>query len=247
MSSLIKAGSDRHAATGFAGFSLRDISRDAEAYLSEARARGEQIIADAQVQAAQEKASIVEQARRQGHAEGMAAGRKAGHEAALAEATSRFANDQKHLVDAMTLMISQFEGRRERFLAQSRQDVVLLAVAIARRLYGKLAGMESIAADVATESVDAALAYVRSATDVLIRIHPSDAGAVETFVDMQSGRTLAGKHVRILEDDTLDRGGIVVETADTTVDADITSRIDQIASELAAQWRERSKELSLES
>ncbi|MCB9851820.1 MAG: hypothetical protein H6819_01890 [Phycisphaerales bacterium] len=245
MSSLIKAGSQRTLASGFAGVSLRDISREADAYLADARARADEIIAEALAEAEREKAAIREQSRREGHAEGMEAGRKAGHEAALADAKARFATDQKELVGVMVELISQFAEKRERFFAQSRQDVVLLGVAIARRLCVKLSALDGVAGDIATQAAEEALAYVRGATDVTIRVNPDDAAMMDAFVDLQSRRTLDGKHVRVAEDESIDRGGVVVETADTTVDANVTSRIDQIASELAARWRERTKELSL--
>lgn len=247
MSALIKAGTQRSVASGFAGFSLRDISREAEAYLADARARGEQIVAEARQQAEQERASVREQARREGHAEGMAAGRKSGHDAALAEATAQFTADQKQLVATMEGLIRQFTEKRDRFFSQSRQDVVLLGIAIARRLVGKLADMDGMAGDIATQAAEEALSYVRSATDVTIRVHPSDASIMDAFVDLTSRRMFDGTHVRITEDDAIDRGGVVVESADTTVDANVTSRIDHIAGELAARWRERTKELSLES
>lgn len=247
MSALIKAGTHRTVASGHAGFSLRDISREAEVYLADARARAAQIVAEAGAQVEQERAAAFEQARKEGFAEGMAAGQKAGRDAALNEAKKKFAADQAALVGTMDELVKQFTEKRDRFFAQARQDTVLLGVAIARRLYGKLAAMDTIAGETATEAAAEALSYVRAATDVTIRVNPNDAAAMDAFVDLKTRRTFDGKHVRVAEDEAIDRGGVVVESADTTVDANVTSRIDQIASELAARWRERSKELSLES
>ncbi|HPF37266.1 MAG TPA: FliH/SctL family protein [Phycisphaerae bacterium] len=245
MSSLIKAGSQRMAAAGLAGVSLRDIHREAESYLAEARARADEIIAEAVADAERNKSAIHEQSRRQGFAEGMETGRREGHEAALADARKRFAEDQKKLVSMMVELISQFVEKRERFFAQSRQDVVLLGVAIARRLCERLTASDEFAAEISRQAVEEALACVRSATDVAIRVHPEDASLMDAFVDTRSQRGVDGRHVRVVEDAAIDRGGVIVETADTTVDANVTSRIDQIASELAARWRERTEELNL--
>lgn len=245
MSALIKAGTQRTLASGFAGVNLRDIHREAEAYLADARALGEQIVAEARAQAEQEKTAIFEKARRDAHAEGLASGREAGHAEALAAAQSKFTADQKALIATMNELVKQFSEKRDRFFAQARQDVVLLGVAIARRLYAKLAEMDGIAGETATQAAEEALSYVRAASDVTIRVNPNDASAMDTFVELKTRRTFDGKHVRVAEDEAVDRGGVVVESADTTVDANITSRIDQMASELAARWRERSKELSL--
>jgi len=51
--------------------------------------------------------------------------------------------------------------------------------------------------------------------------------------------------VRLVEDATVARGGAVVSTADCEVDATAQSRIERIADELLATWRERAAALGI--
>jgi flagellar assembly protein FliH len=247
MSALIKAGSTRTIATGFANLNLRDIAREAEAHLSGARARGNEVVDAAVAEANRQRLQILEKARQEGYAAGLKEGRKAGVAAALAESRKRFDTDQTNLVALMTDAVKQFSENREQFIAAARRDVLLLAVAIARKIVSAITESNASSIDVATEAAGEALNLVRTATDVEVRVNPDDAGGMETFVEDLKTRLRDGRHVRVIEDAEVSRGGVRVVTADTTVDGSIESRVNRIAQELVAGWRERSKELSLES
>ncbi len=243
---IIKAGDTRVSTRGMYGLDLRDISRQADLMLSEARAEAESIIADARRQGHDQRQAILEEARREGHAKGLAEGQAAGREAGLTECRRQFADQQADLISSLTGLFEAFSARREQMYLAARRDVVILAVAIARRISRKLTAIEDMALDAATEACAEALDLVREATDATVRIHPQDRAALQRVAEELAGSMESARHIRLVEDDSISRGGVIVETAESTIDATVDARVERIADELVTDWRERSRTLSLE-
>ncbi|MFQ5411331.1 MAG: FliH/SctL family protein, partial [Phycisphaerae bacterium] len=186
-------------------------------------------------------------AHREGFEKGMAEGRAEGHDAALAEARERFERDQSTLVSTVTNLVENFDQRRERLYTAARRDVVVLAIAIGARIAGRFARMEGIDTGAAEQACSEALRLVEKATDVVIRTHPEDAAAIQLLSDRLESAFRTNRHVRIVEDEGIARGGVAVEAADGKIDASIQARVDRIADELVSDWRKRMKALSIES
>jgi flagellar assembly protein FliH len=243
---LIKAGDARVLTRGMYGLDLRDISRQADATLSEARAEAERIVADALQQGQEQRQAVLQEARREGYEKGLAEGRAAGQEAGLTQCRQEFADQQADLISSLTGLFEAFSARREQMYLAARRDVVVLAVAIARRLARKLTAIEEVASDAATEACAEALELVRGATDATVRIHPRDRAALQRVAEELAGSMESSRHIRLLDDASVGRGGVIVETAESTIDATIDARVERIADELVTDWRERTKALSLE-
>lgn len=245
-SGVIKAEVAHSLAGGLCSVDLRDIAAQAEAMLAAARAEADQIVASARDEARAQSEAIRQDAHREGHKEGLAQGQAQGQAAALAEARERFTQDQDSLVSALTDLLAAFAAKREQMYLAARRDVVVLAVAIARRIAGKLEEMVDVAPDIAAAACGEALDLVQGATEASIRAHPDDWAALEHLAESLHKETQASRHVRVVEDASVGRGGVIVETADSTVDATLTSRIERIADELVTDWRGRMKALSME-
>lgn len=243
---IIKAGDTRVSTRGMYGLDLRDISRQADLMLSEARAEAERIVADAHRQGQEQRHAVLEEAHREGHEKGLAEGRAAGREAGLTECRRQFADQQADLISALTGLFEAFSARREQMYLAARRDVVVLAVTIARRISRKLTAIEDMALDAATEACAEALDLVRGATDATVRIHPRDRAALQRVAEELAGSMESSRHIRLVEDDSLGRGGVIVETAESTIDATVDARVERIADELVTDWRGRTKALSLE-
>ena len=245
MSGIIKANDTRHTSRGMYSLDLRDIAREAESIVAAARAEAERIVEDARARAEVEGRSTKEAARREGHGQGMTEGRASGRAAALAEAREEFGRKQESLVTALSKLVGDFDKRREYLYAACRRDVVVLAVAIASRICERFAGMADEASDAAVRACEEALSMVRGATDVVIRVHPEDSAALAQMADQLASSVKSSRHVRIVDDPAIGRGGVEVGAADSTIDATIRSRVEHIADELVTDWRRRMKELSL--
>ncbi len=244
---IIKAGESRCITRGLYSLELRDIAEQAEAMLASASAEAETIVHEARSRAQSEQENIRRSAHREGYDKGIAEGRSAGHDAALAEARERFSREQSTLVSALTKLVENFDQRREQLYTAARRDVVVLAIAIGTRITERFAMMEGIDTGAAEQACGEALRLVEKASDVVIRTHPDDAVSIQHLSEQLETVVKRSRHVRIVEDEAVDRGGVAVEATDGKIDASIQSRVRRIADELVTDWRERMKALSIES
>ncbi len=244
---IIKAGDVGRVTRSLASLDLRDIAGQAEAMLAAARVEAERIIDDARCQADAGRVAVRQAAHDEGLAEGLAEGRAAGHEAALTEAREQFAADQSALQSALSKLLADLGERREQLYASARRDVVVLAIVIASRIVRRFASLEAVAPEAATEAGEEALGLLQATSDVVVRTHPDDAAAIERLAGQLAEQTRESRHVRIVEDESVGRGGVHVAAADTAIDATIGTRIERIADELVTDWRDRAEALGIQS
>lgn len=256
--SVIKSGEHRPPAKGLFRLDLRDISANVESTLARARAEAEQIAGRARKLAEAELAAAREKGQREGFERGLAEGRETGRQEALGASTRQFASDQESLVSALTTLVDGFGARREEFFLCARRDVVVLAVSIARRLSKRIPRVDGEAARAAIDACEEALALIGKTTEVLIRVHPDDLGVLERYFQDHTGDggrpevlAAAGRAIssargcRLVGDAAVERGGALVGTSECDVDATLDGRVERIADELEATWRERSSELGI--
>lgn len=243
---VIKAGQERIVSQGYCSLDLRDISRQASSILNDAKVEAVRIIAEARAQAAAIRQEEATDARREGYQEGLIKGQEDGRAAGLDESRERFKMEQAALLSTLADLTRQFDAKRERLYLESRQDVLVLGIAIAARICGKFADAGDLSVQAATQACQDALAMLSDATQVVIRAHPGDAAAIERFCEDWSRAVKSSRHVRIVEDAGVGRGGVIIESAESAVDATIGSRIERIADELVAGWREQMKKRSIQ-
>jgi flagellar assembly protein FliH len=242
---VLKADQAAALPRGACSLDLRDIARQAEQIVAEARARADALLADARAEIERQRLAAHEEARLRGREEGLAQGRLEGREAALADAQAAFAAERAPLVDALTALLESFSASREQLLVAARQDVIVLAIAIAARVTGRLAAQAWASSAAAEEACEEALGLLSAASEPVVRVHPADLAAVEHHCARLAGSLKSAAGVRLREDESVGRGGIRLETADASVDATLASRIERIADELVAGWRERLRGLAL--
>ncbi len=246
-SAVIKAGDAKMLSRGMYSLDLRDISRQAEEMLDSARAQAQETLVQARARIEVERETVLRQAREAGYEEGKAEGHSAGHAEGLSQAQTQFAADQASLISTLNSFVDEFGAQREQLYLAARRDVVILAIVISRRIVERLPEIEGAAAEAAAEACEAALELVRSATEVVVRAHPAEWAAVESLTSDLQQKMKASGHFQIVEDDSIGRGGVVVESADSKVDATAASRVEKIADALIHQWRQRLRELAIES
>jgi flagellar assembly protein FliH len=247
--SLIKHGDSRAASLGSSGLDLRDIGRDARSIIDRAEAQGRQIIEKARADAAAQCELLRQAAHRAGHEEGVKRGQKTGHEQGLVEARDRFAKDQAELIRTLSATMAEFVARREQLYLLARKDCVVLAIAVASRIFRRLRDCPEEISRTALDAMEEALAMISDASVATIRVHPDDKTAMDQFA-AQVSTTPAGpdgrtRGVQIVADPAIARGGVRVETADCTIDADITARLERIADALVNDWRQQMEKLGL--
>lgn len=240
-SPVIKAGDAIRLSRGPANINLRDIAERADAVLREAQEKAEAIIAEAFVRGNDERLAIHQEAENAGRIEGLETGRETGHAQGLEEVRSQFGEDQAVLISTLTDMLTSFNSQREKFHVAARRDVVILAIAIASRIVKQLTAIDSVACEAAVDACREAIDLVGGVTEVVVRVHPEDRSALDRLAKEIADTSATSRHIQMVTDESLERGGVRVETADSEIDARVTTQIERIADELVADWQTRMK------
>lgn len=243
---IIKAGEARLLSHGLRSLDLRDIAKQAEAMLDRARVEAAAIIETARREAEAERELVRQTAHRRGHEEGLAQGRQAGEAQALAEAREQFAEQQAGPVAELQMLLATFGEQRERMYLAARRDVIVLAMAIARRVVGGLADLDGTSNAAAVQACAEALELLGGVTEATILVHPADWQAVSTFAGQLGEQMQITGAVQVLKDETVGRAGVIVRTADCVIDGRAAARVERIADELITDWRGRTALLSLD-
>lgn len=211
---------------------LADHLAEARAVVEEAKRRAEQIKADAKVQAGQ----VLEEARKAGYESGYECGHvegtEAGHRAAHDESIQQFNQEHADIVADMGRVVAHIDSVKEDLAIAAEKDVLDFAVLLATKLTFEIGRShhESV-----VENLERALRLVGSKTDLTIRVHSGDLAAMETFAASVLKQVDAARAVNIVADDSVGRGGCMVESDRTCVDATLETQVDEMVSLLVGK------------
>lgn len=192
------------------------LKADAEAIIDHAAADAERMIKEAEsaaltlVSSAQARATEVEErAQAKGHDEGYQAGKDASLE------------ELKPVIQTFRELVEGVRAARQSVIAGAEPELVRLAMAIAERIvHTEVANNK----DVIVENVRSALTRLVSREVVTLRINPTDLETIRQYRDSIVAASDV-EHLRVVEDQRVDRGGVVVETEAGTIDAKIATQL----------------------
>ncbi len=192
------------------------LRSDAEAIVDRAAGDAESLVRQAErkaldlVQAANTRISKLEEdAREAGHEQGYTAGKTAGED------------ELAPVIETIRELISSVKAQRGAVIASAEPELVRLAMAIAERVVH----MElQTNPNVIVENVRESLTRLVSREVVTLRVNPID---LDTIRQHRDEIVAAGdvEHLRIVEDQRVDRGGVVVETDAGTIDSKIATQL----------------------
>ena len=192
------------------------LRADAEAIVDRAAADAETLIKQAEstalemVTSAEARvAELEEEARNRGYDEGF----KKGHAAAIDELDP--------VIRTMRELIENVRAQREAVIAGAEPELVRLAMAIAERIvHTEVANNRQVV----VENVRAALTRLVSREVVTLRVNPADHETIRQYRDSIVAASDV-EQLRIVEDQRVDRGGVIVETDAGTIDAKIATQL----------------------
>lgn len=192
------------------------LRADAEAIVDHAATDAESLIRQAEskalelVERARERIAQMEvEARASGREEGYAAGKSAADE------------ELDPVITTMRELIESVRTQRAAAIAAAEPELVRLAMAVAERvIHGELVTNPAVIVD----NVREALTRLVSREVVTLRVNPLDLDMIRTHRDQI---VAAGdvEHLRIVEDQRVDRGGVMVETDAGTIDAKVATQL----------------------
>jgi flagellar biosynthesis/type III secretory pathway protein FliH len=229
--------------------SLNEGRHEARQIVLAAHAEAQRILSVARAQAAAELEAAHaarEAAIAHGRAEGIERGRSegfdAGRQTGLEEIRSRFEQDSAAVRALLESAAAAVSKARAQIMDDASRDVLVVALAIAQRLWPRLPGY---APDVVVESVRRALAAVRAVRPLAVRVHPADVERIRQFLPTVVAGVGVGGELGIVADESIARGGAVVDTVAGSIDAALATQFERIADELVDGWREHLTELSV--
>jgi flagellar assembly protein FliH len=151
---------------------------------------------------------------REAFTKGYAQGERAGLEAGAKRAEAMLRRVAQTLEELSTL--------RDAVVRQSEQELVQLAVAIARRILQREVALDP---QLIGALAHVALERVGPATPAVIRLHPEDYAVVSA----QQSADWAGRQVQVLPDPSVSRGGCLVESEFGYIDASVDAQVAEIA------------------
>jgi flagellar assembly protein FliH len=197
---------------------------EAQRIKEDAEAEAEKLLADANQKAAEIEGSIQAMVEKE-RAEASEAGFKEGREAGYAEGKA----EADRLTERLQTVLERAQGRREEILAETEQQIVDLALLIARKVIKIISETQK---EVVKANVTEALRKIRGKGNIIIRVNVAD---VKLATDHTKGfiREIEGiKGVQVAEDSTVDPGGCIIETDFGEIDARISSQLAELESKI---------------
>lgn len=233
-SSVIKAS----AAAGLTqarlqSFRLNDIMEEARHCVADAHAQADAMIAEARRRAdslrEEARTTACEQGYRDGYEKGLAEGREAGRREAFEAASREFAEQQAGLVETCRRIISAVNEDRRAWREAARQDLVDLAMAIARRV-AHHDGAEH--RETVLRNLEEAVRIVGARSEVTIAVSPADVEAARAFARSLLDMKEQWRDIRVLTEPEISPGGCRVHWGSGSIDATLETQLDRITAEL---------------
>jgi len=192
-------------------FAMEDISgrRSGADEHEAAKAKAEEILREAR----RKKEAIEMEAYQQGLEKGQAEGQKM--------ALKRL----EPLADTLLKALDEVEGLRKTLTERHLMDLLEVVLAISEKVIHREI---HLAPDIILETIKAASVHLADTDSVILRLHPSDYEYIREIEEILKEKLTGRKNISFVEDGSIDRGGVLLETELGNIDATIRSQIDHI-------------------
>jgi len=187
---------------------IDEAERSAQAIIDDADERARAALADAEAQAVQ----IADQTRRAARDEGFTAGKL--------EAQAAMSG----MIDTMRELLEATRNERHALVTSAEPELVKLAVGIAERVLHQQIALDG---GVVVEMAKAAISRIVDREKITVRVNPAD---VERMREHRDELLALGdvKTMRVIEDQRVDRGGVILETDAGSIDAKISTQLAEV-------------------
>lgn len=187
----------------------QEASDERDQILNEARAEAQSLIDNANEEAEKIKKEAIKQGIEKGYRDGY----------------DRESAEVRRLVERVQVILDSAIAKRNEIYVETEQQIIGLVILIAKKVIKVISENQK---NVVVNNVIQALRKVKSRGEVAIRVNLADIELTsehkKDFVEMVEGV----KSIKILEDNTVDRGGCIIETDFGSIDARITSQLREI-------------------
>ena len=231
---LIKHADSTRASRDAIVLNLGDLRHEAERMRTSALAERDRILAEARSERDRILAGASEAGYDAGFTEGFAKGTEKGEQDGTEQAYREARERTERFESALCEAIDRFAEEREIVAREARSDLVLFACAFAERVTKRIIDLDATVVDA---QIEAAVKLVLNATRLVITIHPDDREVCARVTPMLERRRVAELPVEFLEDESLERGSVVLRTDKGLIDASVGMQIERIICALVGTER----------
>lgn len=225
---ILKAGSVRNLGTKIA-FNYEDLRERCDRHIEQVRAETKRIIEDAATEADSIKEKAREEAYRTGRRDGLKHAGEEIEKRSKVVAEALVAEQLKTTLPAMQAAAEALSEERNRWLAEWEAAAIRLCVAIAERIVRREL---SIQPQCAAATVIEALELAAGESHISLRMHPEDADLLNEFGTEALGSMSSISDATVVPDESVTRGGCIVDTRHGVIDARLETQLERIAAEL---------------
>ena len=225
---IVKAHSARDLG-GEVSYNYEDLQQRCENYLAEVRQQTRQMIESAAVEAEQLRQKAIEEGRRAGFQQGLQQADEEIERRSTLRAEKKAAEQLQTALPAIREAVDEFEKERDRWLSHWEESLIALSVAIAEKV---LRHHLQLRPELATNMLADVLQLLAGHPRVTIRLHPDDLALLGTPANDVITSMSGCSEVVVIEDDAISRGGCLLETQYSTIDARIETQLERITAEL---------------
>ncbi len=177
------------------------------------------------IQNAKEQASMIIQDAKNQAAEVMESARSKGEEDGWEEGFSRGEEEVNRLITRLNRILSSTIQKRNEVLEEAESQIVDIIVAVARKVVKTITESHK---NIIIEQVSDAIQKLKGRAEITIRVNVEDLMMTtkhkKDFIQMVEGI----ENVKILEDNSVDKGGCIITTDFGSIDARISSQLSEL-------------------
>jgi flagellar biosynthesis/type III secretory pathway protein FliH len=145
------------------------------------------------------------------------------HNDGRAEGTAAADREMSDMMATMRNLVDMARVERHKLMESAEPELVRLAVGIAERVLHQQIALDR---GVVVEMAKVAIARLVEKESITVRVNPGDLERMKEHRDelLDSGEI---KNFRVVEDQRVDRGGVLVETDGGTIDARISTQLNE--------------------
>ncbi len=245
MGMILKSGVIEGSNPRMMRFNLTDVRVEAAAIiqracdqLDAAKKQAQEIVDHARTQVEGTRQQALAEGFQAGHAQGVLEGKKEGRQQALEEARKEFAEENRQLRANLEDVFNHFETERNHLMAQAHQDLLALALAIARKVtYHHL----QLDPGMVLDNVKAAVNLVASRSLVEVRMNQEDIERFKLLDGENTEKLFNLEHIKVIKDENIEAGGCVITTNNGKIDAQVSTQLQNLIHQLAPVMEQQVK------
>lgn len=227
-SRLLKAEAARQLGSRVA-FNFEDLHHAAAQSTLAAREEAAEIVAEARREAEGIRTRAAAEGREDGRKEGAAVAAKELDQRVQAKSEQVVAERVRGSIPAIEQLAMLLAGERDRWIARWEDDAIRLSVAVAERILRREIAVQPGAS---TAMVRESLKLAAGSPELRVRMHPDDIADLGPQAETVVKAVSACGHVELTGDESILRGGCLMESRFGSIDARLETMLGRIVEEL---------------